>query len=378
MEALVSGGEAADAVPPVAVANVNATEPVARLLRDLRTSRSGLSSREAARRLVTYGPNQLRRRGGRHLERELGRQFTHPLALLLWAAAALAWLAGITAVAIAILVVIFLNALFAFVQELQAERAVEALQAYLAQYATVFRDGYQATIESTQIVPGDVLLLAEGDKISADGRLLSGTVEVDTSTLTGESMPVARSADWDDTDVPLLEARDLVFSGTTCTGGDARIVVVATGMRTELGRIAALSERVKPEQSPLERQVRRIAWLIAAIAVLLAAAFLPVATLGAGLSFPQAIVFAVGLIAGNVPEGLLPVITLSLAMGVREMVRRGAVVKRLSSVETLGSTDVICTDKTGTLTQNRMHVVHLWTNDGESVPGHDPTPPLAA
>jgi calcium-translocating P-type ATPase len=223
-----------------------------------------------------------------------------------------------------------------------------------------------------------VLLLAEGERISADGRLLSGTLEVDTSTLTGESMPVARSADWDDTDVPLLEARDLVFSGTTCTGGDARIVVVATGMRTELGRIAALSERVKPEQSPLERQVRRIAWLIAAIAVLLAAAFLPAATLGAGLSFPQAIVFAVGLIAGNVPEGLLPVITLSLAMGVREMVRRGAVVKRLSSVETLGSTDVICTDKTGTLTQNRMHVVHMWTLDGESVPGRNPTPPLAA
>jgi calcium-translocating P-type ATPase len=353
-------------------------EPVGRLLRDLRTTRAGLSGREAARRLIAYGPNQLHRRGGRHLWRELGRQFTHPLALLLWAAAGLAWLAGIVPVAIAIVIVIILNAVFAFVQELQAERAVEALQAYLPEHAAVVRDGERVTIEATQIVPGDVLLLAEGDKISADGRILAGTVEVDSSALTGESVPVARSADWADTSVPLLEARDLVFSGTTCTGGEAQVLVVGTGMHTELGRIAALSERVKPEQSPLERQVRRVAWLIAVIAVVLAGVFLPVATLGAGLSFPQAIVFAVGLIAGNVPEGLLPVITLALAIGVREMVRRGAVVKRLSSVETLGSTDVICTDKTGTLTQNRMQVVRLWAGDGERTPGREPVLPLAA
>ena len=178
--------------------------------------------------------------------------------------------------------------------------------------------------------------------------------------------------------MPLLEARDLVFSGTTCTGGEATVVVVATGMRTELGRIAALSERVKSEQSPLERQVRRVAWLIAAIAVVMAAAFLPIATLGAGLSVSQAIVFAVGLIAGNVPEGLLPVITLALAIGVREMVRRGAVIKRLSSVETLGSTDVICTDKTGTLTQNRMQVVRRWAGHAERTPGSEPVPALIA
>jgi magnesium-transporting ATPase (P-type) len=141
MEVPVSRGEASGAAPAAGVEGINPTEPVIRLLRDLRTSHSGLSSREAARRLVVYGPNQLRRRGRRRLGRELGRQFTHPLALLLWAAAGLAWLAGITAVAFAILVVIFLNALFAFVQELQAERAVEALQAYLPPHATVLRDG---------------------------------------------------------------------------------------------------------------------------------------------------------------------------------------------------------------------------------------------
>ena len=211
-------GIAAPVEPAAGAASVDATEPVGRLLRDLRTSRSGLPGREAARRLVAYGPNELRRRGGRHVWRELGGQFTHPLALLLWAAAGLSWLAGIAAVAVAILIVIVLNAVFAFVQELQAERAVEALQAYLPARAVVLRDGEPATIEAAQIVPGDVLLVAEGDKICADGRILSGTIEVDASTLTGESVPVTRSAGWADTGVPLLQARDLVFSGTACTG----------------------------------------------------------------------------------------------------------------------------------------------------------------
>ena len=134
----------------------------------------------------------------------------------------------------------------------------------------------------------------------------------------------------------------------------------ATGMATELGRIAALSQRVEREESPLERQVRRVAWLIAAIAVAMGIAFIPLATLVAGLSVSDSIVLAIGLIVGNVPEGLLPVITLALAVGVRGLVRRGAVVKRLSAVETLGSTDVICTDKTGTLTENRMRVTRIW------------------
>jgi calcium-translocating P-type ATPase len=346
--------------------SVDATESVERLLRDLRTSRGGLSSREAARRLVVYGPNELRRRGGHRLWREFGRQFTHPLALLLWAAAALAWWAGIVAVAVAILVVIVLNAVFAFLQELQAERAVEALQGYLPQHATVLRDGAVVTVEAVGLVPGDVLVLEEGHRISADARLLSGGLEVDTSTLTGESMTVYRSADLTDVGVALLEARDLVFSGTTCAGGEAHAVVFSTGMHTELGRIAALSERVRSEESPLEHQVRRVAWLIAAIAVVMAGLFLPVATFGGGLSFSQSIVFAVGLIAGNVPEGLLPVITLALAIGVRGLARRGAVVKRLSAVETLGSCDVICTDKTGTLTENRMRVVRVWSTAGEA------------
>jgi calcium-translocating P-type ATPase len=355
--------------PAPAAATPDPTEAVERLLRDLKTSGAGLSSREAQRRLVQYGPNELQRRAGRRWPRELARQFTHPLALLLVAAAGLAWIAGIVPVAIAIAVVIVINAAFAFIQEMQAERAVEALARFLPTHATVLRDGQHRVIEARELVPGDVLLIEEGERISADARLLNGGIEVDASMLTGESMPVFRSADLLDHTVPLLQARELVFSGTTCTEGEARAVVFATGMHTEIGRIAALSERVESEESPLESQVRKVAWLIALIAVLLGIAFLPLATLGAGLSLSPAVVFAVGLIVGNVPEGLLPVITLALAVGVRDLVARGAVVKRLSAVETLGSTTVICTDKTGTLTENRMEVKGVWTGGGDHAPG---------
>jgi calcium-translocating P-type ATPase len=344
---------------------VDAEEAAELLLCDLRSSRLGLSAREAERRLVQYGPNQLRRHGGRRWPGELARQLTHPLALLLWLAAGLSFAVGSGTVAVAVLLVIFLNAGFAFVQELQAERAVEALARYMPQHVRVVRDGTSATIEALQLVPGDVVLLSEGDRIAADMRLLAGAVEVDLSTLTGESVSVLRAADLIDQGVPRLEARDLVFSGTTCTGGEARGVVFATGMHTELGRIASLSERVKEQPSPLERQVRRVAWLIAGVAVAMAVAFVPVAIFGAGLSLRGSVVFAVGLLAGNVPEGLLPVITLALAVAVRALARRGALVKRLSAVETLGSTDVICTDKTGTLTENRMRPVAAWTPNSE-------------
>jgi calcium-translocating P-type ATPase len=225
----------------------------------------------------------------------------------------------------------------------------------------VRRDGHRKTVDARELVPGDILLLTEGDRLSADVRLLEGSVEVDLSTLTGESQPVLRSAEFADTVGPLLEARELVFSGTSCVGGEAEALVFATGMQTELGRIAALSERVKGEASPLEVQVRRVAWLISVVAVAAGLAFLPIGWLVAGLSLSEAFNFAIGLIVANVPEGLLPTITLALAVGVASLARRGALVKRLSAVETLGSTTVICTDKTGTLTENRMRVLRIWT-----------------
>ena len=365
---------------PEAGPNFDPEERLDLLLRDLRASRDGLSQREAERRLLSFGPNRLERRGGRRWPRQLARQFTHPLALLLWGAAALAAIAGIAPVAIAVVIVIVLNAAFAFAQERQAERAVEALQDYLPQQAQVVRDGHQVGIDAVDLVPGDLLVVEEGARISADAHIVEGAIDVDLSTLTGESVPASRSSRAAPAHTPLMQAEELIFSGTACTGGRARALVYATGMSTELGRIAALSQRLGEEASPLEQEVRRVAWLIAGVALALGIAFIPVATLATGLSVSDSVVFAIGLIVGNVPEGLLPVITLALAAGVAELARRGAVVKRLSAVETLGSTDVVCTDKTGTLTENRMRVTGIWScgeridlEDGLGPANHDPS-----
>jgi calcium-translocating P-type ATPase len=334
------------------------------LFRDLRTTSDGLGSREAARRLTVYGPNELSRRKHRSWPHELLAQFTQPLAVLLMVAAVLAWLGGTPALATAVVAVILLNAGFAFVQEMQAERAVEALAAYLPATARVLRDGLITDVPARDLVPGDVIELAEGDRVCADARLIAGELSVDMSALNGESVPAGRAADAAAVPGPLLEARELVFSGTACTAGLARAVVVHTGMHTEIGRIAALTQRGRTRPSPLERQVRRATWIIAAVAVAAGAAFLPIGVLS-GQGWAAAIGFAIGLIVANVPEGLLPTITLALAGGVRELARRGAVVKRLSAVETLGSTTVICTDKTGTLTENRMRVSRLWLAGAE-------------
>jgi magnesium-transporting ATPase (P-type) len=281
----------------------------------------------------------------------------------LWIAAVLALVAGIAALAAAIVAVIVLNALFAFVQELQAERATEALQRMLLPRVWVRRAGQAAEVDAGMLVPGDVLLIVEGDRLCADARLLEGFVEVDMASLTGEAQPLGRSANAvTGATQPLLEAEDLVFSGTLCTSGEAEALVYATGMGTQLGRIAALSQRVRPEISPLQRQVNRAAQLIAIVAVGAGIAFLAVGATVAGLPLADASTFAIGLLVANVPEGLLPTITLALAVGVRRMARRRALVKRLTAVETLGSTDVICTDKTGTLTEGRMAVRLLWAD----------------
>src|SRR5690242_10424476 len=287
-------------------------------------------------------------------------------------AAVLSVVAGTPQLAWAIMAVVLLNALFAFVQERQAGRAVEALGRYLPPLAQVRRDGEIRSVAATEVVPGDVLVLVEGDRVAADARLLSGAVEIDASALSGESAPVERVADAIDDAARPLGSPVLVFSGTGCVGGSAEAVVHGTGAHTEIGRIAALSGPHPQGNSPLERQVRRVAYLIAAISVGVGIAFLPLGVY-AGLSWSQALVFAVGLLVANVPEGLLPTITLALAAGVRSMARRGALVKRLSAVETLGSVTVICTDKTGTLTANVMRVQQVRDTDGAvlAAPGHD-------
>ncbi|MEA2148487.1 MAG: hypothetical protein QOD69_317, partial [Solirubrobacteraceae bacterium] len=355
--------------PDAALAALDAEEEISRLLADLRTQVDGLEPSEAARRLLQVGPNEIRRETGPRWWHSLLEQFTHPLALLLWVAAGLSLATGVLSLAVAIVAVIVLNAAFAFAQERQAEHATEALRDLLPTHARVRRGGVLVELDATGLVPGDLLLLAEGDRLSADARLIAGAVEVDMSPLTGESQPVTRSADVTPRAAAQLEAENLVFAGTLCTGGDAQAIVFGTGMHTQLGRIAALSQTVVAEMSPLQRQVNRAAQLIAAVAVGIGVVFFAVGHLVAGLSLADAGVFSIGLLVANVPEGLLPTITLALAVGVRRMAKRRALVKRLTAVETLGSTDVICTDKTGTLTEGRMTATSLWQDGATAAVG---------
>ncbi|WP_037640532.1 HAD-IC family P-type ATPase, partial [Streptomyces flavochromogenes] len=214
-----------------------------------------------------------------------------PLALLLWAAAALAFVADLAILGWAILAVVAVNAAFALLQERQAERAVETLARYLPEHALAVRDGQPHVVEARDLVPGDLILLEEGDKVPADAHVTEGGVEVDLSMLTGESVPAERIASAGILGAPLLEEPNLVFSGTTCVEGQARAIVFATGNQTELGRIAALSQRTRREASPLERQVKRVAWLIAGVATGMGVVFL-VLGVAVGLPVTDSLTFA--------------------------------------------------------------------------------------
>ncbi|HSD78562.1 MAG TPA: HAD-IC family P-type ATPase, partial [Solirubrobacteraceae bacterium] len=284
----------------------------------------------------------------------------------MWAGAGLALLGDQPPLAIAIVVVIVVNAAFSFAQEYRAERAVEALRRILPQLVRVRRDGRPHEIRAEELVPGDVMLLAAGDRISADGDLLVEVeLKVDLSTLTGESRPVRRHAAAGVHGRSGLDAPDRVFAGTHVASGGGEALVTATGMATELGRIARLTQHAERRPSPLEREMDRVTRLVAALSVSIGVAFFLLAgTLGMSLS--DRFVFAIGVIVANVPEGLLPTVTLSLALATQRMARRSALVRRLSAVETLGATTVICTDKTGTLTANEMTVRRVWLPGGEA------------
>ncbi len=322
----------------------------------------GLSSQEAADRLAADGPNTLQGGHERHLLRRFLANFTHLMALLLWAGALLALVAGLPELAVAICTVNVINGVFSFWQEYRAERATEALAALLPAYAQVLRDGREERLLVDDLVRGDVLLLAEGDRISADGRLVEDhELRVDQSTLTGESHPVRRAADaCADGDRPAPEHPNLVFAGTSVASGRGKAVVSATGMRTEFGRIADLTAGMRRETSPLQVELTRLSRIVGIIAVACGIAFFLLAELLTPMGLSRGLVFALGMIVAFVPEGLLPTVTLALAMGTQRMARRHALVKRLSSVEALGCTSVICTDKTGTLTQNEMTVRDLY------------------
>ena len=295
---------------------------------------------------------------------------------MLWIAAGLAFVGGLPELGIAIIVVILVNGAFSFYQEYRTERTVRSLSALLPERAVVRRDGRKLNIPAADLVPGDIVLLSEGERISADARVVrSSELKVDMSTLTGESMPVARvSGPLIAEPADLLEAPNLVFAGTFVTSGSGLVVVAATGGATRLGTISRLTGEVVRRPTPLRLQMNRAVRIIATLAVSFGAIFFVVAT-SLGMPTRDGFLFAVGVIVALVPEGLLPTLSLSLALSATRMAHRGALVRRLESVETLGSTNIICTDKTGTITTNQMTVSDLvlpgrrYTTTGS---GYDP------
>jgi Ca2+-transporting ATPase len=352
-----------------------ATEDMARLIalaqKDiyaaLGSRPNGLTADEVRQRAARFGPNAIAETRGPGLVRRLGSQFVNLFALLLWAGSVLAVLAGEATLAAAIAAVVLINGLFGFWQEYRAQRAVAALRRLLPETALVVRDGGEQSVPAAGLVPGDVILAAEGDRISADACLVEAVdLRVDQSALTGESHPAHKAPGKESRLARAADAHSLILAGTTVTAGSARGVVVRTGMTTEFGRIAHLTQAVADDISPLQREVASVARRVALLSVAMGLLFFAVGFVFAGLSLRDGAIFAVGIVIANVPEGLLPTMTLSLAMSVQRMARRKAIVKRLSSAETLGSCDVICTDKTGTVTSNEMTVREVWTAAGET------------
>jgi magnesium-transporting ATPase (P-type) len=341
--------------------SIDRLEP-GQVLAAMDTPASGLTAEVAAARLLQHGRNELHEARRPPLSRRLLANFTHLMASLLWVAGGMAFVAGMAQLGVAVWLVVLLNGAFSFWQEYKAERATEALRKLLPVYVRVLRDGQEARIAAEELVPGDIMLLAEGDAISADGRLIQAfELRVDQSTLSGESHPVRKDADAVvGTDLALAELPNLVFAGTAVVGGTGRAVVFAVGMATEFGKIAALTQSMGTQLSPLQKEIQGVTRLVSIFAVGAGLLFFALSTWVAGMELLEAFIFAIGMIVAFVPEGLLPTVTLALAMGVQRMARRNAIVKRLSSVETLGCTSVICTDKTGTLTQNEMTVRQIW------------------
>lgn len=330
-------------------------------LRTFGPGEEGLTSSQAAELLARHGPNLIREQARRPMVLVFAAEFSSPMALLLWAGGLVALVAGIVELGIAIFVVNVVNGVFGFWQEYRAERATEELKKMLSTHATVVRDGELQEVPTQDLVPGDLLAIAEGDRIGADARLVEASeLQVDQSTLSGESRPVHKNAGPIAEDLPAAQLHNMVFAGTSVINGDGRAVVTATGMDTEFGRIADLTQSVREEPSPLQKELGRLTRQLSVLALGLGALFVVVAVLFVGEPWAQAFVFGLGMVVAFIPEGLLPTVTLSLAMAVQRMVRRNALVKKLSSVETLGCTTVICSDKTGTLTQNEMTVTRLW------------------
>jgi Ca2+-transporting ATPase len=332
------------------------TLPQPEVFRTLGTRAEGLTETEAEERLARYGKNVIFEVREKRLS-ALAANFTHLMAVLLWAGGLIAFFAGLLQLGIAIWMVNLINGIFSYWQEYRAEKATKALRAMLPAYARVLRDSLERRILAEDLVPGDVIILGEGDRVSADARLVEDTdLMIDQSALTGESRPVRKSS----SPVSLKEDSNLIFAGTSVTSGSGVAIVFATGMETKFGKIASLTQRVDQEPSPLQKELKDVTKTVTKIALVVGLAFFFLAVALAGMRPEDSFVFAIGMIAAFVPEGLVPTLTLSLAVGVQRMAGHNALIKKLSVVETLGCTTIICTDKTGTLTQNQMTVSDLW------------------
>ena len=336
--------------------NLEADEVVAQL----RTDRQrGLSEEEATRRLAEYGPNELEERERRRPLAILAAQFAEAMVVMLIVAAIVSFFIGDPKDTITILVIVVLNAALGFVQEYRAERALAALKRLAVPVVKVRREGRVREISATELVPGDIVLLEAGARVPADGRLLEAVnLRIDESPLTGESVPVDKTAQALAGEFPVADRRNMAFMGTAVTYGRGAMAVVSTGMRTELGKIAEMLQTVGKETTPLQRRTAQLGKGLALAALALVGLTFALGVLR-GEEPRRMFLTAISLAVAAVPEGLPAVVTIALALGAQRMVRRNALIRRLPAVETLGSVTTICSDKTGTLTENRMTVTVL-------------------
>lgn len=330
------------------------------VLKFFKVTEDGLSNAEARKRLEEIGPNALEIEEKISCLRLLVRQVNDPLIYLLTGAALLSLFVEQQVDAAVIAGVIVLNSLLGFVQEWRAEEALTALRRMASVHARVLRDGTLQDIDAVEVVPGDILILETGDRVAASARLIHAEgLQIDESALTGESVPVAKTTETLDKDTPLADQRNMVHMSTSVTGGRGRGVVVATGMQTEIGRIAADVRATSREDTPLQKRMHKLG-LVLGIGGLAFAAGVFVLGILRGYETIEMLLFSVALAVSAIPEGLPAVISVTLALGVRRMARRNAIIRRLPAVETLGSTTVICSDKTGTITKNQMTVKKMW------------------
>src|SRR5688572_15458836 len=315
----------------------------------LKSTREGLGSEEVARRLSQFGPNELQAAGRVSPWAILLEQFKNVLIIILLVATALSAFLGHGVEAIAITVIVLFAVILGFLQEYRAERAIEALRELAAPAATVIRDGRERDVSARDLVPGDVIVLATGDKVPADVRLVEAVnLQTVEAALTGESAPVEKhTRPLEDEQLPTGDRKNLAYAGTSVTYGRGRAVVVATGMATEFGKIARMLESVEVGKTPLQENLDRVGKTLARAAF---AVVIIIVALGLfrGRPFVEMLIFGVALAVAVVPEALPAVVTISLALGVKRMVKRNALVRRLPAVETLGSTSVICSDKKST------------------------------